>query len=159
VDLRADYLIKSGYVLYDQAIHDQFTDSPLGALDAAAERFSDALSVRKSWNQAQLYLAITSAIQSGVAIAQSELAVIFEEIEPPVRNAEALSRRSNELFELLLGEVVLVEAPKLQLSEAEAFLKAARDLFRAAQAKDAGEPMEGDQSQQRQSEKTEGEEA
>jgi hypothetical protein len=163
VDLRADYLIKSGYVLYDQAFHDRFTDSAPGALDAAAERFSDALSVRKSWNQAQLYLAITSAVQSGVALAQVELAGEFD-LDLPNADFEELLDRSKALFDSLQGKVVTTEkASKPALSESEAFLKAARDLFRAIQqngAEDAGEDAaeKGGEEEYGTSEKTDGEE-
>jgi hypothetical protein len=152
VDLRADYLIKSGYVLYDQATHDRFTDSPPDALNDAAVRFAGALSVRKSWNQAQLYLAITRAIQCGVAVAQFELAAEVEELEPPATDFANLLKESNDLFDSLLGKAAPTEVTNPHLSEAEALLKAARDFFKAVQAKD--DEGEDDENQTDQSKTT-----
>jgi hypothetical protein len=137
IDLHADYLVKSGYVLYDQAMHDYFIDSPSDTLSAAANRFSEALFVRKSWNQAQLYLAITHCLQSGVASGQLELQEEFETLPSPSTDFKEQIEQGNQLFESLLGKVVVVEnAPKPSLSEAEAFLKAARQVFHAIQRKD-----------------------
>jgi len=121
IDLQADYLVKSGYVLYDQALHDYFTDTPIDFLHAAADRFSKALFVRKSWNQAQLYLAVALAIQSGV----------YPEF----------SKQSDQLFDSLLGTPE-IKSTKTSLSEADSFLKAARELFQAVQGKNVSAEAE-----------------
>ena len=148
IDLRADYLVKSGYVLYDQALHECFTDSPRSALDAAASRFSDALDVRKSWNQAQLYLAIARALQSGVAERQAVMFLFGLWPDPPV-GSEELMAESKKLLDSLLGKVAEgPQPPAPQISEAEAFLKAARELFQRIQdKKDSLEPVETEEEQ------------
>jgi hypothetical protein len=137
-DLQADYLVKSGYVLYEQALYDQFTDAPLTSLETAASRFSSALVVRKSWNQAQLYLATVRTIQSGVAEAQAELARQFPNSTlQPSQGAAVFSAQADKLFEALLGNPSSTPQPKEPApSQADAFFKAARELLQAIQGPD-----------------------
>ena len=139
IDLRADYLVKSGYVLYDQALTGYHIDSAFNSLESAASRFSDALDVRKSWNQAQLYLAVTRVIQAGVASAQEDLSEIFENFEPPQVDAEGLLQQADKLYESLLGKPAPAPEPAQRPSEAESFLKAARELFRTLQGEESSE--------------------
>jgi hypothetical protein len=148
IDLHADYLVKSGYVLYDQAIQNCFTDSPADSLQGAATRFSDALDVKKSWNQAQLYLAIAKAIQSGIAESHEE-SYLFGLTPPPLVGSEELKAESEALFESLLGKAAAPTVqPEAEVSEAEAFLNAARTLVQAIQTKKASpQPAEDEEDQ------------
>jgi hypothetical protein len=93
-DLRADWLLKSGYVQLDQAIANQFTNDPLQCLDRAEKCFADALKLRACWNQAQLYLAVVQTVQSGVQQAQAKVAErIFAAKNPKTASPEAAEKK------------------------------------------------------------------
>lgn len=96
-DLRSDCLVKSGYVKYEQALAGRFTNDPIDCLDVAGKRFEQALQTRKSWNQAQLYLATVRTIQSGAADANRELAArAHHHIDELIAQRHAKVRHAHE---------------------------------------------------------------
>jgi hypothetical protein len=138
-DLRSDCLVKSGYVKYEQALSGRFTNDPIDCLDIAGQRFDQALKTRKSWNQAQLYLATVRIIQSGAAEAKHERAARarhhIDELLTPQRHADVRHPHEPQVQES--ADRVLLAAKRATLSEqaekaqknSEALSKSADDLF------------------------------
>jgi hypothetical protein len=71
-DLIADHLTQEGYIYLDFATERFSIDSSPNfehLLEKAAQDFTAALDIKPNWNPAQVYLALTRLIQSGLAAA------------------------------------------------------------------------------------------